>query len=231
LRRVKSLDQDEKLVYDHIKASGNEGLWIKTLKAKTNLHQGVVQKCVKSLEQRGHIKSIKSVKYPTRKMYMLAELTPSVDITGGPWFTEQEFDVDFIEQIAKQCHRYIISQSIPRHDPSAIYPPNYSKYPTATKVHTFIKDAKISTVELSIEDITLVLDTLAYDGKVQKIRKDDYPSGGSDVWCYKAVRDSSVLNYWHEVPCGRCPVLSFCSESGPVNPRNCEYYKKWLYDF
>lgn len=30
------------------------------------------------------------------------------------------------------------------------------------------------------------------------------------------------------VPCGKCPVASFCSEDGPVNPKNCEYYQEWL---
>lgn len=39
---------------------------------------------------------------------MLMELTPSVEVTGGPWFTDQELDVDFVEQLTNQCYKYIL---------------------------------------------------------------------------------------------------------------------------
>lgn len=38
---------------------------------------------------------------PTRKMYMMANLTPSAEITGGPWFTDGALDADFIKQLRK----------------------------------------------------------------------------------------------------------------------------------
>lgn len=41
---------------------------------------------------------------------MLAHLEPSIDITGGPWFSENELDVEFIEEMCKICHRYIASR-------------------------------------------------------------------------------------------------------------------------
>lgn len=37
--------------------------------------------------------------YPTRKLYMLFHLTPSVEMTGGPWFTDHELDTEFIKQL------------------------------------------------------------------------------------------------------------------------------------
>ena len=33
---------------------------------------------------------------------------------------------------------------------------------------------------------------------------------------------------WTDVPCGRCPVYSFCTQGGPVNPVNCVYLNRWL---
>jgi len=30
---------------------------------------------------------------------MLFDLVPAKDITGGPWYTDQEFDVEFVETI------------------------------------------------------------------------------------------------------------------------------------
>lgn len=41
---------------------------------------------------------------------MLAHLEPSVDITGGPWFSENELDTEFIEELCNVVHRFISSK-------------------------------------------------------------------------------------------------------------------------
>jgi DNA-directed RNA polymerase III subunit RPC6 len=41
---------------------------------------------------------------------MLAELSPSEEITGGAWYTDQEMDVDFIESLAAIVYKYIFKQ-------------------------------------------------------------------------------------------------------------------------
>lgn len=53
---------------------------------------------------------------------------------------------------------------------------------------------------------------------------EDY--GGAYV--YRAIRQETVSLGWAQAPCGRCPQFDFCSEKGPVNPRECEYYGEWL---
>ncbi|KAG0331030.1 34-kDa subunit of RNA polymerase III (C) [Podila humilis] len=102
------LQGEEQVVYNTIRAAANEGIWTKHLKAKTNLHEIVIKRCLRALEQKAMVKAIKSVKHPTRKLYMLMELTPSVDVTGGPWFTDQELDVDFVEQLTNACYKFIL---------------------------------------------------------------------------------------------------------------------------
>ena len=62
LRRLGSLSSDELIIYEHIEAAGREGIWTKVLKTRTNQHQTVMTKCLKSLESRRFIKCIKSVK-------------------------------------------------------------------------------------------------------------------------------------------------------------------------
>lgn len=52
---------EERVIYQYIRASGNEGLWTKLIKQKTGLHALVVQRCLKQLEHRGLIKSVKSI--------------------------------------------------------------------------------------------------------------------------------------------------------------------------
>lgn len=44
---------------------------------------------------------------PTRKMYILVGIAPSVDITGGPWFTDNELDVEFIDQLKSQTEFFL----------------------------------------------------------------------------------------------------------------------------
>lgn len=99
------------MVFSHIEAAGQEGIWTRIIKARTNLHQSVVLKTLKSLEHKGFIKSISNVKYPTRKIYMLASLSPSEDVTGGPWFTDGELDTEFVKQLCNLLAKFIYSKS------------------------------------------------------------------------------------------------------------------------
>ena len=52
---------------------------------KTNLAQPQIAKIIKVLESRNLIKSCKNVNNISRKVYMLYELEPSREITGGAW--------------------------------------------------------------------------------------------------------------------------------------------------
>jgi DNA-directed RNA polymerase III subunit RPC6 len=42
---------------------------------------------------------------------MLYELEPSVEITGGAWYTGSEFDTEFVDALATQCFKYISSKA------------------------------------------------------------------------------------------------------------------------
>ncbi len=44
-----------------------------------------VTRILKTLEGRGLVKNVKSVQHANRKVYMLAELEPASEITGGAW--------------------------------------------------------------------------------------------------------------------------------------------------
>jgi hypothetical protein len=61
------------------------GVWTRDLKVRTNLAQPQVTKMLKALEGKSLIKSVKNVNNPSRKLYMLFELEPSREITGGAW--------------------------------------------------------------------------------------------------------------------------------------------------
>ena len=70
----------------------------------------MVTLAIKQLERQGHIKSVKSVKTPTKKLYMLTEFEPSVELTGGAWYTDDVLDVEFIDQLSHQLLKYITAK-------------------------------------------------------------------------------------------------------------------------
>ena len=75
------------------------------------MHAANLGKVIKSLENKRFIKTIKNVKFPTRRIYMLSELNPSEEITGGPWFSDAELDLDLVEALADLAIKFISDRS------------------------------------------------------------------------------------------------------------------------
>ena len=93
-----------------IKGSDNRGIWTKDLKLE-QIFTKPLNKVLKSLETtKKLIKSVRNVKNPTRKVYMLIGLSPSTEITGGPWFSETELDVEFINELCRVILRFIVAK-------------------------------------------------------------------------------------------------------------------------
>lgn len=38
---------------------------------------------------------------------MLYELEPSVELTGGPWYTDNELDTAFVKALTVVCERFV----------------------------------------------------------------------------------------------------------------------------
>ncbi|BGP32603.1 34-kDa subunit of RNA polymerase III (C) [Rhodotorula toruloides] len=187
-KAMSSMDSEEKLVLDHIKEAGNMGIWSRTLNAKTGLPRATVEKALKVLEGRKTIKRVKSVKAPTRKIYMLAGIQPSVELTGGPWFTDNELDTELVEQLKKIVQKFLQQKSIPPsiqiHAPSAdpssstsqtqkfrpIFPTTATPFlPSVDDVLSFITQLGATVVELHPEHVEALLDLMIYDGVVEKV--------------------------------------------------------------
>lgn len=193
-KKVSNMTSDESMVYSHVEAAGREGIWTKTIKAKTNLHQHIVLRCLKSLESQSYIKSVKSVKHPTRKIYMLYHLTPSIDVTGGPWFTDSELDTDFIDSLLIVIWKFIAQKTFPKcFKKKGLIPNGLKQYsyssqllsnmgsllPTLNDVSEFITNSGITTIELTLSDVKSLCDVLEFDEKIENV-------GG----CYKATWQS-----------------------------------------
>lgn len=99
------------MVYSIIDEAGADGIWNRTIKNRLNMHEAVVKNCIKFLESKGYIASMKNVEHPNKKMYIKATLRPSDRATGGPWFTEGELDTAFISELEGIVFEYIKTKS------------------------------------------------------------------------------------------------------------------------
>ncbi|GBL51890.1 34-kDa subunit of RNA polymerase III (C) [Candidozyma auris] len=178
-KKLTSMTDDEQMIYSYIEASGREGIWTKTLKAKTNMHQHIVMRCLKSLESQRYIKSIKSVKHPTRKIYMLYNLQPSIDVTGGPWFTDSELDTEFIDSLLTVVWRFIASKTFPSafQEPqanvnvfSSVYPASHTEFASLDSVMDFIISNKITNIDLALNDVRSLCEVLIFDDKIELVK-------------------------------------------------------------
>lgn len=64
---------------------------------RSNIAPPKIDQILKTLDSRKIIKAVKSVVNKNKKVYMLYELEPSKELTGGAWYTDQQFDAEFTE--------------------------------------------------------------------------------------------------------------------------------------
>ncbi|KAI2496295.1 RNA polymerase Rpc34 subunit [Fragilaria crotonensis] len=151
------LDVSARMVYQVIEKSGNLGIWTKDIRTQTNIQQQALNKIFKALETRRLIKPVKSVS--SKKVYMLYNLTPAKELTGGPWYTELEFDHEFINEMRKfllTCVRRL----------------NNGQGVTLTDIKEKLVQANVSKVQLSVDDVQQLMQTLAYDHLIEDAGQD-----------------------------------------------------------
>lgn len=154
--KFQGLDVAAKMVYQVIEKAGNMGCWTKDIRLQTNIQQNMMTKILKSLENRRLIKPVKSVTAKSKKLYMQYDLIPSKQLTGGVWYSDLEFDHQFISEM-----RSFLVYSIRRL--------NGGKGVTLSELHSLLTQKKVSNVELSIDEVQQLVQTLIFDFKVEEI--------------------------------------------------------------
>ena len=150
------LDVAARLVVQTIERAGNMGIWTKDIRIQTNIQQQALNKIFKLLESRQIIKPVKSVVAKSKKLYMMYHLTPSKELTGGIWYSDLEFDHEFINEL-----RNFLLECIKRmNDGNGI---------TMQQIIEKIQKTKISRVELSSNDVLQLIQTLIFDYMVEEI--------------------------------------------------------------
>jgi DNA-directed RNA polymerase III subunit RPC6 len=108
---LSNFEKDERIIYEAIENSEATGIWLKRLKQNTGVAPGNVPKIIKKLETTQLIKSIKSVKSPAQRIYMLFHLAPAEDITGGSFFDAGDLDESLVEELSNLIVFHVRSQS------------------------------------------------------------------------------------------------------------------------
>ncbi|KAK2743883.1 34-kDa subunit of RNA polymerase III (C) [Myotisia sp. PD_48] len=204
--KLQNLSGEERLVYNVIHSTGRSGIWTKIIKSRTNLHQTIMNRCLKTLETRNYVKSVRNVKYPSRKIYMLSGLQPSEEITGGAWFTDGVLDADFIHGLSSWIEGWVSAKSwhaVGGEDKDTVkgkkrkfrpddpdvqyipYLPSYGKYPTGADITKAINEVGLTPVTMDEGSITQLLEMLCFDGKLVSLH---------DGAAYKAVRKPNQIS-------------------------------------
>lgn len=204
--KLKGLTAEDMLVYQAIQSGKNQGIWSRDIKRRTNLAQTAVTKILKTLETRNLVKPVKSVNDGKRKIYVLFELEPAADITGGLWFQGQDMDVEFIQTLQQQCKRFISERGTA----------------TVEQLQQFIKNSRIFNVPVAADQLSLILTTLCYDGVLEPAAGDE-----EETWRiagHKVPDDTAFTSF----PCGICPVIDDCTPGGVISPEKCVYFDQYL---
>lgn len=110
-KQIIALDRDEKTIYEIIEEAHTAGIWTRDIKKKTSVAQNVVGKALTKMEKGNLIKSIKSIKAPAQRTYMLAHLTPNEDVTGNSFFDGGDLDESFRDELMNLIVFWVRMQS------------------------------------------------------------------------------------------------------------------------
>ncbi len=166
------------------------------------------------------------------QVYMLYEMTPDPSITGGTWYSDHEFEAEFVRVLNEQCARLLderLEESIRKY-PNDPFLRRSTSSMSSIELVTLINEMGIATVSLTVQDIESILYTLICDGKIEKITVASTTNNDSATKqnLYRSVKlmfDSSPVV---KNPCGICPVFKDCHDDGLITPETCIYLNKWL---
>ncbi|XP_067136463.1 DNA-directed RNA polymerase III subunit RPC6 [Centruroides vittatus] len=229
--KVKGADTEEKLIYQIIEEAGNKGIWIRDIRYKSNLLLTQVNKILRNLESKKFIKAVKSVSASKKKVYMLYNVEPDRSVTGGAWYSDQEFESEFVDILNQQCYRYL-QQKVDNAKSLCMDPisERNASYVSSKEVLEYITKLGISKVQLKLDEIENILDSLIYDGKAEKtvVAATTSHNKNGMTNLYRAIDPLIQSTGLMRIPCSVCPVFEDCHEGGAISPSTCQYMKDWL---
>lgn len=225
--QVLDIDENEQLVLQLIEEVGNKGIWRHEIHRKSKIVEVQLNKILKNLTTKKLIKPITSVLAGKKKMYILANLEPNESVTGGNFYSGQQFDSEYFKMLHAMCYKFLEDKAEEvRKLPLNPVEQRMRTFLSTSDVHEAIQNSKVSKVELKPQEIDDILLTLVFDGKAEHVVRTTAQGGHTNYYCAVAplIETSGLMR----TPCGQCPLLNDCKEGGIISPSTCEYMKNWL---
>uniref|UniRef100_A0A8C3YVH8 DNA-directed RNA polymerase III subunit RPC6 n=1 Tax=Catagonus wagneri TaxID=51154 RepID=A0A8C3YVH8_9CETA len=215
LSKMKRSDNQEKLVYEIIEDAGNKGIWNRDIRYKSNLLLTEINKILKNLESKKLINLLSLWQPLKRRCIMLYNLQPDRSVTAGAWYSDQDFESEFVEVLNQQCFKFL-----------------QTKAETARESKRIQGSKEIIPLFHQMKYGSLPVIHLLYDGKVEMtiIAAKEGTVGSVDghIKLYRAVNPiiTPTESVW--APYGLHPIFDDCREGGEVSPWICIYMTEWL---
>lgn len=208
------LPDEHRIIYKLIAESASQGIWAKELSSKSKIPAGTLARLTKTLEHRRLIKQITPAQYKTRKVWMLYELEPASELSGGSWYKDGQIDSDLINLLRAKTLEYLA---------------NTGEAVTAEDVQRFL--ASNHSLSRSIDNIESILRTLVLDRELLMTE----PLTTAGVHTYRlrprsARADEFSAIFFSQIPCISCNLRKQCSPGNSVvAPETCQYMSRWLH--
>jgi len=233
VQKFRGLDKHHLLVYQLIEKAGNQGAWSRSLKDRSNLQTHTITRVTQELLKRNLIKEVKSVQNRTRKVFMLIDVEPAKEVSGGTWYQDGVFAEGWVNGLREQCREHMSQNSDRLVTLDDLYD-KISSQPIAGATKSATKEnveAIMRTLELE-EEVHVVEDRSVTGGeKAYCMIQRGINSGPFDIFAARLpsfITNEEPQRAQLSIPCLSCPLQDACCPGGRICPERCEYLAAWL---
>lgn len=212
--KLKDLSAHDIAIYKLVKDSLDKGISKREVITKSELPTAVVTKSLGFLEKKKIIKHFTSFSKKSLKLFILYDVQPSREKTGGSLFSDGRLDVELVNVLRERIFEFVVREFKQKH------------LVDVDVTRSYINSTGIFTEELDNECILSIINLLVYDGALEETANPK-PLSGSAV-LYKPASYVLPVDTFTLTPCSRCPVAAACAPGAPTCPADCKYLDAWL---
>ena len=208
--RFQDLTEEHKQVYKLIADASTQGIWAKDLASKSKIPAGTLARLTKTLEHRKLIKQITSAQYRSRKIWLLYELEPASELSGGSWYKDGQIDSDLITRLRSATLEYISNNAEPV---------------SASDVQVFLASHQLAR---SLENVEAIIRTLVLDRELIELPPQTLKGSAVFTLRWRNNMKPFTSQFYNQIPCVSCPVRSQCAPGHAISPEACQFMNRWL---